>query len=410
MPTVRIKRSTVTGHTPTLLLDGQVCINQKDWIFFWPDETGATQSFNFKTPSITAPSVDDNSAKVPTTSWVMGQLSGTSPLVNGSASAGTSTRVSRQDHVHPTDTSRAPINGPNFTGTATIQTNPPQDANSQAIASTSWVDNQLSTSNPLGPGTAAPGTSLRHARADHVHPLQTGVVQQGTGVNQGANQVKIGWGTGPYSGKVAVTIDTTDLGAIALESWVAANYYTQATISANYAQLSYLNGTFTTTANLNANFPTYGYLFGNYWTAGTTQGQINASASSVQSWASANFYTKTVTDAAYATYSYVNGGTFATNANLSSNYWTASTTSTQITNGDNGVINYANALANTRVDGVRFVFATDNGSPTSSGGGDVVGNAVVTQIWTPDGSTIYQRMRYLQIEIGGIWYTTGFAS
>lgn len=38
------------------------------------------------------------------------------PVVDGTAAAGMSTLFSRQDHVHPTDTSRAPLASPAFTG------------------------------------------------------------------------------------------------------------------------------------------------------------------------------------------------------------------------------------------------------------------------------------------------------
>ena len=39
--------------------------------------------------------------------------------MDGTAAVGTSTRLSRQDHVHPSDTSRAPVASPAFTGTVT---------------------------------------------------------------------------------------------------------------------------------------------------------------------------------------------------------------------------------------------------------------------------------------------------
>lgn len=42
------------------------------------------------------------------------------PCVNGVGSAGTRTMVSRSDHIHPTDTSRAPITSPTFTGVLTV--------------------------------------------------------------------------------------------------------------------------------------------------------------------------------------------------------------------------------------------------------------------------------------------------
>lgn len=43
---------------------------------------------------------------------------GAMPLVNGQGAIGTSKRFAREDHVHPTDTTRAPVEAPNFTGAA----------------------------------------------------------------------------------------------------------------------------------------------------------------------------------------------------------------------------------------------------------------------------------------------------
>lgn len=42
------------------------------------------------------------------------------PIVDGVASAGTAATTSRVDHVHPTDTTRAPLASPTFTGTVTV--------------------------------------------------------------------------------------------------------------------------------------------------------------------------------------------------------------------------------------------------------------------------------------------------
>lgn len=46
-------------------------------------------------------------------------LSSTTPTMDGVAAVGTGTTTARADHVHPTDTSRAPIASPSFTGTLT---------------------------------------------------------------------------------------------------------------------------------------------------------------------------------------------------------------------------------------------------------------------------------------------------
>jgi hypothetical protein len=45
--------------------------------------------------------VDDNTAKVATDAFVLAQAASANPLVDGSVSAGTSTRFARADHVHP---------------------------------------------------------------------------------------------------------------------------------------------------------------------------------------------------------------------------------------------------------------------------------------------------------------------
>jgi hypothetical protein len=68
----------------------------------------------------TTPSTDNNSTNIATTAFVVGQASATTPIVDGTAAVGTSLRYARQDHVHPTDTTRAPLASPTFTGTVTI--------------------------------------------------------------------------------------------------------------------------------------------------------------------------------------------------------------------------------------------------------------------------------------------------
>lgn len=151
--------------------------------------------------------VDNNTAEAASTAYVIGQASAVVPLVNGAAAIGTSTRYARADHVHPTDTSRAPLASPALTGTPTTPT-APVDTNTTQIASTAYVIGQgyakLSgptfTGVPAAPtagvntnttqlattafvlgqaATATPlretqagavGTSTTFARADHVHP------------------------------------------------------------------------------------------------------------------------------------------------------------------------------------------------------------------------------------------------
>lgn len=72
-------------------------------------------------PVSTTASIDTNTTQIATTAFVIGQSASAVPLMNGTASVGTSTRFARQDHVHPTDTSRAPIASPTFTGTVSSE-------------------------------------------------------------------------------------------------------------------------------------------------------------------------------------------------------------------------------------------------------------------------------------------------
>jgi len=71
------------------------------------------------TPAVPPAAVDTNTTQAASTAFVVGQAGSSNPLVNGTAAAGTSLRYARQDHVHPTDTSRAPAASPVFTGTVT---------------------------------------------------------------------------------------------------------------------------------------------------------------------------------------------------------------------------------------------------------------------------------------------------
>jgi hypothetical protein len=70
------------------------------------------------TPIATTAGVDTNTSQIATTAFVLGQAGANNPNMNGAATPGSSLRYSRQDHVHPVDTSRAPTESPTFSGTA----------------------------------------------------------------------------------------------------------------------------------------------------------------------------------------------------------------------------------------------------------------------------------------------------
>lgn len=67
-----------------------------------------------------------------------GELSSTLPVIAGTAAIGTSTAVARADHKHPTDTTRAAVASPTFTGTPEAPT-AAAGTSSQQLATTAFV-------------------------------------------------------------------------------------------------------------------------------------------------------------------------------------------------------------------------------------------------------------------------------
>jgi hypothetical protein len=124
------------------------------------------------TPAAPTAAADTNTTQVATTAYVVGQAGSATPVMDGTAAVGTSLRYARQDHVHASDTSRAPLASPALTGTPTAPT-AAADTNTTQVATTAYVVGQAASTAPVMDGTAAVGTSARFARADHVHPTDT---------------------------------------------------------------------------------------------------------------------------------------------------------------------------------------------------------------------------------------------
>jgi hypothetical protein len=61
------------------------------------------------TPAGPTAAVDTNTTQLATTAYVLAQAAAATPVINGTAAVGTSTRYARADHVHPTDTTRAAL-------------------------------------------------------------------------------------------------------------------------------------------------------------------------------------------------------------------------------------------------------------------------------------------------------------
>jgi hypothetical protein len=90
------------------------------------------------TPTAPTATTDTNTTQLATTAFVLGQAGATAPAMDGTAAVGSSSRFARADHVHPTDTSRAPLASPALTGTPTAPT-PANGTNTTQIATTAFV-------------------------------------------------------------------------------------------------------------------------------------------------------------------------------------------------------------------------------------------------------------------------------
>jgi hypothetical protein len=100
------------------------------------------------TPTAPTAAANTNTTQLATTAFVIGQAASASPLMNGSVAVGTSLKYARDDHVHPTDTTRAPLISPGFSGTPTAPT-AAAGTNTTQIATTAFVQSALSsTSDP----------------------------------------------------------------------------------------------------------------------------------------------------------------------------------------------------------------------------------------------------------------------
>jgi hypothetical protein len=191
-----------------------------------------TTALTFTPYNATNPSGYQTASQV---SAVLPVASSTLPSMDGAAAIGTGTTWARSDHVHPADTTRAPLASPNLTGTPTAPT-ATAGTNTTQLATTAFVGAAISagaagvssfntrtgavtltnadviagltftpynatnpngyqtaanvtttlapyaltanvpaasTTTPAMDGTAAVGTGTTWARSDHVHPIDT---------------------------------------------------------------------------------------------------------------------------------------------------------------------------------------------------------------------------------------------
>jgi len=108
--TLRIKRrASGSPGAPTSLANAELAYNEVDHILYYGEGTGGAGG----TASVIV-GIGGN-----------GLSSSASPTMNGTAASGIGTAWSRADHVHPSDTSRAPLTSPAFNGVPTAPTAAP---------------------------------------------------------------------------------------------------------------------------------------------------------------------------------------------------------------------------------------------------------------------------------------------
>lgn len=100
------------------------------------------------TPLSTTAAVDTSTTQIATTAFVTNQAASATPLINGTAAVGTSKRYARGDHVHPTDTTRAALASPAFTGNPTAVTQA-AGSNNTRLATTAFVQTELNSYAPI---------------------------------------------------------------------------------------------------------------------------------------------------------------------------------------------------------------------------------------------------------------------
>jgi len=152
-------------------------------------------------PQAPNPPPGDADTSVATTSFVAAALpvaSSTTPPMNGTAAVGVGTTWARADHVHPSDTSRAPLASPPLTGTPTAPTvAATAAAGTTQLATTAFVRNGTTTNDNALAGQVGEFISSQVLLGGAV-PLTTLVTVNVTSINLTAGDWDV-WGVVGFS-------------------------------------------------------------------------------------------------------------------------------------------------------------------------------------------------------------------
>lgn len=189
------------------------------------------------TPTAPTAAQNTNTTQIATTAFVLGQANSTAGTIamNGVQAAGSSNLYARADHVHPTDTSRAPLASPTFTGTPAAPT-AAVDTNTTQLATTAFVLAQAASATPAALGSAAVGTSTRYARADHVHAMPVLSALGAPTADLAMGSFKITGLADPTSAQDAATKNYVDLAVQGLDAKPSVRAATTANITRSGTQ------------------------------------------------------------------------------------------------------------------------------------------------------------------------------
>lgn len=147
------------------------------------------------TPTGPTAALNTNTTQLATTQFVLGQLSTTNPLMNSAVAIGTGTTFARTDHVHPIDTSRAPVANPTFTGTQTLPS---------VNIDGGTIDNTV-----IGGSTRAAGSFTTVTTTSTISAGGNGIAYPSLG---SSNYYGLRWD----SSYLHALVDSTDVGRVAL--------------------------------------------------------------------------------------------------------------------------------------------------------------------------------------------------
>ena len=157
--------------------------------------TLASPAFTGVPTAPTAASGTD-STQIATTAFVQDAIeaqtipsgSSTTPKMNGTATVGTENAWAHGDHIHPTDTSRAPLASPTFTGTPAAPT-ATAGTNTTQLATTAFVQTAISGKAPLAsPALTGTPTAPTATTGTSTTQIATTAFVQNTMANAGVKR------------------------------------------------------------------------------------------------------------------------------------------------------------------------------------------------------------------------------